>query len=383
MLLLAGAGLLTRSTASILTLDPGFESRGVAFLALQLPEERFPEETDALGALDELETRLTRIPGVERVVGASPLPALGGSSMVPVRPEGAASEEQSLVVTASVGPAYFAVLSIPLLAGRAFEPDDDGNANPVAILSASLARELFGDEDAVGRFVVQASGAVMVGGRTEADGEEQVEVVGVVGDVRQLALVGETEPVLYRPMRQTLARDPVLAMATGGDARALLDPAGAAIADVDGVVIRDRGVLRSRTLELLGPIHLRAILLGALSALAASLAMVGVYGVVSYVVSDQRREIGIRIALGARSDGETTRMVRTALGPSLGGALVGIVGALSLSRTLESSIYEISRLDPMSYGAAFALLVTVAVLASWWPARRATSVDPVEVLNQE
>lgn len=383
MLLLAGAGLLTRSMARVFTLDPGFDSRGVAYASVELPEERFPEDVDALQALDALEAALSRVPGVTRVVEASPLPAMGGSTMVPVRPDGAPDDEQSLVVLASVGPSYFETLSIPVLGGRTFEASDDGNSEPVAIVSASLARRLFGDDDPLGRFIVQADGAVMMGGRAEAGSEKQVEVVGVVEDVRQLALVREGDPVLYRPFRQTAPRDAVLALATQGSPTRLLEPARAAAAEVDGIVIRDLGAFRDRTLRLLAPVQLRVVLMGALSALAAALAMVGVYGVVSYVVSDQRREIGIRIALGARKDGETIRMVRGALTPCLAGACVGVLAALALSRTLESSIFEISRLDPVTYVATFLLLLTVAALASWWPARRATRVDPVEVLNRE
>lgn len=383
MLLLAGAGLLVRSMTQVFRLDPGFDSRGIAYVSLQFPQGRFPDEADVRQALDAVEARLARVPQVTDVVEAQPLPALGGSRMTPVRTEGAPPDDAGLIVTASVGPGYFRALSIPVLRGREFQGGDTREAPPVAVLSASLARQLFGDEDPVGRFVVQASGAIMTGGRADAGEETSVQVVGVVGEVRQLAVVREPEPVLYRPFRQSSGRFPTLALTTAGDPGRLLEAARAAAAAIDGAVIDGVGTYRRQTFRILAPIQVRTLLLGALAGLAGALAMVGIYGVVSYVVSDQRREIGIRMALGARSGAETGRMIRRAFLPTLGGAVLGLALASALSRVLESSIFEISRLDPLTYASTFGLLVAVAAMAAWWPARRAARVDPIAALSEE
>lgn len=383
MLLLVGAGLLTRSMAHALRLDPGFDSRGIAYLSLQFPEGRFPDDADVVQALGELEGRLARVPQVAGVVEARPLPSLSGNTMTPVRPAGAPADQAGMVLRPSVGPGYFRALSIPLLEGRGFEPADGPGAPPVAVVSASLARQLFGDEDAIGRVIVAADGAVLTGARADVSKETSMRIVGVVGEVRQLAVVREAEPVLYRPFRQSSLRYPTLAVTTEGDPGRALESVRAAAAEQDGVVIDGVGVYRRQTFHILAPVQLRTVLLAALAGLAAVLAMVGIYGVVSYVVSDQRREIGIRMALGARAGSETGRMIGQALLPSLAGAALGLAVASAVSRVLESSIFEISHLDPLTYALAFSLLVAVATMAAWWPARRAARVEPVTALNED
>lgn len=381
MLLLAGAGLLTRSLARVFTLDPGFDSRGLALVGVSLPEAEFASDEEVRAAVDGIRTRILGVPAVTGVTAAMSLPARGGTTLGPLRTATQPPEEAVLVARNHVEPSYFDRLSIPVLRGRTFDERDDATGEPVAVLSASLATRLFARGDPLGQLVYVGSGAIPVAGGTRTSTETAARVVGIVADIRQLALVSEEDPMVYRPLAQAQSRSPVFLAATEARVSDILPGLRAAASATDGVVITDVGVFRDQTLGLLAPLRVRTVLLAALAALAAALALVGVYGVVSYVVSEQTREIGIRVALGSMHRGETRRVVRQALGPSVVGAAFGMVASLFASRTLQSMMFEIGRLDPMTYASTFSALVLAAGAAAWLPARRAAGVDPVEVLK--
>jgi putative ABC transport system permease protein len=291
-----------------------------------------------------------------------------------------------MVPSVDVGPGYFAALDIPVLRGRPFTPADREDAEPVAIVSELLARRIFGDVDVAGRMVTVGTGTTIQGGRVVADEGTAARIVGVVGDVRQLALVMEPDPVLYRPVAQARTRDQTLLVRTSGAAAAALDPARAAVREVDpGLLVSDAGALRQATLRVFGPLRVRTVLVVTLAGLAGFLILVGIYGVVAYVVSDRTHEIGLRMALGARAGGESTRMVRDAMRPVTAGALLGTGVAAAVSGVLERQeiLFGVGRHDVPTYAVVLALLLGMAAMSAWLPARRAAAVDPMRVLNEE
>ncbi|HSR41758.1 MAG TPA: ABC transporter permease [Longimicrobiales bacterium] len=293
-------------------------------------------------------------------------------------------ETASLIWSTAVSPGYFRTLGIPVLAGRSVTAADGPDDPPVVVVSESFAERFFGQEDPIGRTVMMGTGARVEGGRVVAEGAKEVTVVGVVADVRQLTVIMEPDPSAYLPMGQTSAADPQLVLRTTRSPESILETARAQVHEEDpSLLITGVGVLERSMRQLLAPLELRWILILALAALAAFLTVVGIYGVVAYAVSDQLHEIGVRMALGARSAGEVVRIVRHALGPVLGGAVLGMGGAVATSGFLEDAVYGIEALDPLTYVGVLVLLVAAAALGAWMPGRRASSVDPVEVLSEE
>ncbi|HKJ01460.1 MAG TPA: ABC transporter permease, partial [Longimicrobiales bacterium] len=299
-------------------------------------------------------------------------------------PRGASMEEGNLVWASAVSPEYFSTLGIPLVGGRAFTPGDGPDDAPVVVISRLFAQRYFGDGDPVGRTVMMGTGVHMVGGSVVADGEKELTVVGVVGDVRQLAVVMEPDPGAYLPMAQASGEDPEMILRTSGRPERILEAAAAQVRSEDPtLLITGTDVLQRANRRLLGALEVRTVLILALAALAAFLTVVGIYGVVAYVVSDQIHEIGVRMALGARSGGESSRMVKQALAPVLSGAVVGMFGAYAASGLLEGALFGVETLDPLTYAGVLALLLSAAGLAAWIPGRRAATVDPARVLSEE
>ena len=383
MILLAGAGLLARSTAKMFSVDPGFDPAGIAYVWASLPRSEFETNETVAAATAEIEQQLQSVPGLRVRAQASMLPSFGGGNLSPVRVTGTPPESDAVVLHSYVSPAYFDALSIPVLRGRGFDEGDRSGGEPVAVISESLAQQLFGDEDPVGRSLTRRMGAQLMGTQLQAAGSEEVlRVLGVVGDVRQLAIVNPPDPVLYRPLQQAQARSPFFMM-EGVSSGAVLQQIEQAVSAVPGAVVVQSGYHRDALFRVVGHHNARTLLLVAIAILAGALATVGVYGVVAYVVSDQRRDIGVRMALGSRAGNEAGRMVREALAPTVVGAALGVLVAMAASDVLESSVFEVSTLDPVSYAATFGLLLAAAVSAAWIPARRAATVSPLDVLKEE
>jgi putative ABC transport system permease protein len=293
-------------------------------------------------------------------------------------------EDGTLTWTTSVSPGYFRAMGIPLLSGRTFSRRDGPDDPPVAVVSELFAQRFLGGEDPVGGTVMMGTDVRMEGGRVVAEGSREVTVVGVVDDVRQLTVLMEPDPAVYLPMTQGGAADPRLVIRTGGSPEEVLPAARAQVrAEDPELLVTEADVLHRSMRRVLGPLEVRWILILSLAGLAAFLTVVGIYGVVAYTVSDRRHEIGVRMALGARSSGESWRMVRRALVPTLLGALLGIGGAYAASGLLEDALYGVESLDPVTYAVVLALLVASAAAGAWLPARRAASVDPMRVLNEE
>jgi predicted permease len=381
--LLIGAGLLVRSLLRLQSVDAGFDPENV--VTLESPDffssatGLTVEERRALWA--DVIDRVERFPGVRTASVASWAP-LSPNGFGPVNWEfrvegredamaGSRSEARFNVVS----PAYFQTMAIPLLAGRTFVMTDEAEGEPVAVLNQSMARQFFPDTDAVGQRISWRFG--------NGDFNPWYRVVGVVGDTRDYGLDRSGLGVLYVSMSQN-APGSTLMVRTTGAVGPLAQFVKEAIREHDPDRIVDNiASLEALKADSIAPERLNATLFGAFALLALLIAAVGVLGVLAFSVSQRTREFGIRLAVGA-DRGRVLRMVLSEGLLLVGTALlVGGLGALFLSNFLAGLLYEIEPADPLSFAVAGIVLASVAVLAAYLPARRATRVNPVEALRAE
>jgi putative ABC transport system permease protein len=383
MLLLGTAGLLTRSAVHVFTTDPGFDDESAAFVEIRPSDERYPDDEAVRTLVERLEERLAALPGVTAVGTAMAPPAMGGTQLTTVRTERQTAGENALFALNRVTPGYFEVLEIPLVRGRLFDEGDVVGAENVVVISQRMARELFGQDDPLGRTLHLGRGARFSGGNVVAEREDPVTIVGIVSDVRQVAIVLEPDALLYQPLAQVTPDDPSIMLRTDGHPTAVLAAARAAVLEVDpGLFVGRVEALRGGMQRILAALYVRTALIGVLAALACFLTIVGIYGVVAYVVSDQVREIGLRMALGARSAGEESRVVLHALKPVVLGSLLGLLGAYAVQTVLESELFGVEAFDAPTYLVVLVMLTGASAAAAWLPARRAATVDPARVLSE-
>lgn len=376
VILLVGAGLLLRSFAELRATDPGFQTANLLTFSLSLQGERYAESAERDRAFLAIRERVAAAAGVEDVAMASSLP-LGGGGIYNGRaflhegqPEPPAGDDL-VAMWQVVSPGYFGAMDIQVLAGRDFEPGDAAGAEPVAIVSREFARRMFGDEEAIGRRV-----------RSWRDENVYRRIVGVVDDVRMFGAGDELRPTFYVPYAQAPWSAMVVVVRTARDPAAVASVARAAVREVDPTLaVDDLQTMRSVWDTSIAPRRFGAVLLAAFAGLALVLALVGIFGLLTYGVSQRRREIGIRIAFGAaRKDVE--RMVLTEAGRVVAAGLTaGLVGAYLLMRLAESLLYGVSAADPATFVAVGLLLAGTALTASWIPAKRAAGLDPAASLR--
>jgi predicted permease len=361
--------------------DPGFRAGSALMFRLALPESAYGEEPRRAAFFAELLERLQALPGV-RSAGAVMGVPLGGlafslSFEVAGRPPLPMAQHPSMQVRVAT-PGYFRAMGIPLRRGRLLEPSDTAQGRPVVVLSESAARRFFAGEEPIGQRITigwrRPEGLPPAGG----------EVVGIVGDVRELGLDQEHAPEAYVPYAQLPVSAMDVVLRTSVDPLALTRTLQRVVADLDP----ELPVARVQTLETIvarsvSEPRFYMVLLAAFAALAVALAALGIFGVMSYAVVQRSREIGIRVALGADPRDVLGMVLRQALLLTLGGVAAGLLGAAALSRVLASLLYDLSPTDPATLGSVAALLTSVALLASYLPARRATRVDPLEALRAE
>ena len=375
LVLLAGAGVLVRGFARLQAVDPGFERERILTMRLSLPRERY-DRARVASFFESLATRLEGVPGVERAAASTQFPPDNGFT-APVEVEGetrAANDVREIDVT-NVTERYLATLGYTLLRGRAFTSTDHETAPRVAVLNERAAQRLFGAADAVGR-------RIRLG---EGDGRQWIEVVGVARDVRNRGLDVDPAPEVFIPVRQMEAQwnnQLFLLVKTGGRPELMLPMIRNAIVAMDA----DQPVYLIRTIEEAFAAsseqrRTAAVLLSALSAVALLLAAIGIYGLLSYLVSERTQELGIRLALGAEGRDVVFMVARqTAIVLGIGAAL-GVAGALALGKGLTRFAYGIQPGDPLTLAGVTAVLLIVGLLASLLPARRATRVDPIVALR--
>ncbi len=388
VVLLVGSGLLVRSFGEVLSVDPGFDSQGVVAVDLSLPATRFPDDASKAAYFQELRRELERVPGARDVGIVDNLPLGAGISNGQIHVDGGPRPFVSgRYQSASAG--YFEVMEIPLLRGRLFDERDHADAEHVAVVSESFAELAWPGEDPVGKRITGGG----MDNYTDPDSagpasHPQVRwarVIGVVGDVRHRSLTEDVAPTYYfhyvqRPMRMLSAHAVV---DVAGDPRALATPIRTAARRASPDVPVDVRPMDGVVLSAVGDRRFTMLILAAFGLSALLLAAVGIYGVVSYSVARRTREMGIRIALGARPVDVRSLVQRGALVTVVVGSAAGLLGALALSRVVRSFLYQVSPADPLTLGAVAAALVGTAWLASWIPARRSTRVDPMRTMRAE
>jgi putative ABC transport system permease protein len=314
------------------------------------------------------------VPGVRAVSAASSLPISGGDShgmlTIDGRPFPGTAPSASY---RRVLPSYFRAIGIPLLAGREFDARDRGAPPFVTIVNETMARRHFG------------SAAAAIGQRIKVgppEGEPWLTIVGVVGDVRNEVLEANDEHATYEPHPQRPWRTMQLVVRSEGEPMAVLPGVRAALRSLDSnLLMEDVGTMEQRLAESVAPRRFNAFLLGAFGFLALLLASIGLYGITAFLVTERRREFGIRAALGATATQIRGLVVKRGLRLAGLGMILGIPGALAASRLLQHLLYEVEPTDAVSLVVCAVALPTVSLVACWLPARRATRVDPASTLR--
>jgi putative ABC transport system permease protein len=375
LMLLIGAGLLIKSFLNLQRVDPGFNPNRVLRLDVSLPRTRYPERNQAAAFYKELIDRVAALPGVQSAGAVSSLPLSGGSTDGNFAIEGAPPAEPDRLPVAwysSVTPNYFRAMGIRLLKGRELTEADNADAPKTVVISESMARRYFNDQDPLGKRIV-------FGG-----GKDLREIVGVVSDVKSFGLNLDARPSMYYPHAQNPARGMSIVIRTQGDTSTLAAATRGQVSAID----RNLAVSNIMTMEQLVGASLSEprfvlLLLGTFASVAMLLSAIGVYGVVSYSVTQRSHEIGVRMALGAQMSDVLKLVVRQGMTLVLGGVGLGLIAAFGLSRVMESLLFGVSATDVTTFGVTSAILVGVALGACFVPAWRATKVDPMESLRCE
>jgi putative ABC transport system permease protein len=371
LVLLLGAGLLLRSLSALQDTDMGFDADGVTVFLVSLPQARYPA-AQVVAAHDRLDEQLAAMPGVSQVARISGLP-LGVSENVlsftrPDRPPPAPGQVPSALYRV-VDPEYFATLKIPLRSGRVFQPSDREGAQRVVVISQRMADVFWPGEDPVGR-PIQLGGPAIV--------------VGVVANVRSQSLATQSQPEMYVPHAQTTLRSVMHVVRSSLDSAQVLAGARQIVRQLDPrLPLIFPSSMHALVDEQLARPRFYLVLLGLFAALAVTLAAVGIYGVVAYVVSQRTREIGVRMALGARQDQVVGLMLWQGLRPAVAGMAIGLLVAIAAGRVIQGLLYEVQPHDPMTFAGVSAGLLVVVLVACAIPARRASTVAPAEALRGE
>ena len=374
LVLLIGAGLLIRSLWLLQRVDPGFDPKDLYRVSVNLPHSRYGDDARRTAFFRTLLERIRAVPGVDSVAAVSDIPLTGNNNW-PVAIEGRPTppvSQQPNVVTEIVAGDYFRTARIPLLRGRAFNSQDGPSSPAVVVISASMAQKFWPNENALGRRLT----AVFAG-------EAPREVVGIVGDVKYNGLeVREPVPAMYLPLEQIPRGQMDLAIRSR--VPTVLVGAAAALHALDpDQPILDSGPVLRLIRDSLSRQRFAMLLLGGFAALAIVLAAVGIYSVLAYGVRRRRREIGIRMALGAETGAVLRMIVFQGMRTALVGVAIGLAAALALGRVLASLLYGVRASDPATFAAVAALLCAVALAASLLPALRAARIDPVQTLREE
>ena len=377
LVLLVGAGLMIRSFARVQGIDPGLDVDRLLTMELRAPSARYPQEK-VVPFFGNLVESVTSTPGVDSAAISSTMPFNGGGFYLgrvflaegwPEPPAG--KDAQGLWNV--VGPGYFRTTGMRLVRGRDFNGDDTEGSNPVIIVNENLARAMFPGQDPIGKRI-----------RSWRDENQLREIVGVVADVRYFGRDDELRGLVYVPHTQNAWRSMVLNVKTRGDPGGAIAAIRARIREVDP----DLAIANLRTVTTLlersvAPRRAGMLLLALFAALAGALAAIGLYGVLSQVVLQRVHEIGIRMALGARSEDVSGMIVRQGMKLAGAGIGIGLLGAFALTRLMRGLLYGVSATDPATYAGITILLAAVALVACFVPALRAARVDPMVALRHE
>ena len=376
IVLLVGAGLMVRSFARLTTVDPGFDPANLLTASVNLPTIGYEEEEQRIAFAARALERIRGVPGVERASLTWLLPFSGGDAgrifQIEGRPLPDPMDEWNAAPRV-IDPDYFDAMRIPVLRGRRLDARDDANAPEVLVINAAMARRFWPEENPLGA-------RIRIGG----EGSSWRAIVGVVGDVSHRTLAAEKRPEMYFPFAQISVPFLRFVVRATGDPAELAGLVRHQIWQEDpNLPVTEVATMNQLIRRSVGQPRLTATLLGVFAAIALFLAALGIYGVVSYMVSQRAREIGIRIALGASQPDVLYLVVRRGMLPAALGIGLGLAAALALSRIMSSLLFEVSATDFVTYASMTVLLGAVGLAANYLPARRATRVHPMETLRQE
>jgi putative ABC transport system permease protein len=371
LVLLIGAALFLQSLRNLLSVNPGFRAENVLMARLSLPEQKYKDKAQTESFYNQVRQNVSGLPGVQAVELCQVVPFSGDGQGGPFSVEGFEHEQPKVAWLRSSTPGYFSAMGMPILKGRGFESTDIATSLPVAIVDESLARRYSSQGDLVGKRLRIGDGPWLT-------------IVGIVPNVKNRKLDEEAWPYVYRPYSQWVRRETMLVVRSEIDPTTIAGGIRNEVAKLDPELPLSRvSTIRQAMDRSLVTTRLTNWLLAGFAATALLLALTGIYGVMSLNVANRRNEFGIRLALGAQA----TNVLRLILGQGLRlavvGVAIGLLAAIAFTRLLQGLLFGISASDPLTFVVIAVLLVGVALLACWIPARRATKVDPLEALRQE
>ncbi|HWN99398.1 MAG TPA: FtsX-like permease family protein, partial [Blastocatellia bacterium] len=375
--LLVSAGLLLRSFWRLQDVNPGFNADHLLTMRINLPRSRYEDNPRAWGFYQRLIEGTSALPGIDSVALTSIVPMGGGGNTAgQIQIEGKPLPADGSKPSADwriVSPGYFRTMGIPLR-GRHFDARDNETSQPVTIISEEMARRYWPDEDPIGKLVVLFSFT-----------NKPCLVVGVAGDVRSLGLDSDPGPMVYITAATAAMWNPMnVVIRTSTDPTAQVSAVRSVLGSVDpNLAYFDTRTVNEMLANSLGQRRFTLFLLGSFAAVALLLACVGLFGVMAYLVSQRTHEIGVRLALGARPGDVFRLIIGRGMALAAVGSAFGVAGAWVLGRFLESLLYKIAPTDPITLASAPVLLLAVALLACYVPARRAMKVDPMVALRYE
>jgi len=380
LVLLVGAGLLVRSFQGLLSVNESYSPKTLLIMNMTLPETQYGKPSERLTFHEQIQQRLATIPGVQAVGLATHVPYADGGGIstrdfsIQEHPVTQRDESRDSIVE-TTSPSYFREMNVGLRDGR-FLTDADGAETPkVAVVSASLARRYFGGENPLGQHIKI--------GKADSD-EPWMTVVGVVNDLHYSWIVKEDVPTLYRPYRQTPPTFTTLVLRTNGDPLKFVSAARERIAAVDPnlPMYNIKSMDKAITESIIGIAYV-ATMMAVLGIIALVLASVGIFGVMSYAVSERTHEIGIRMSQGAQTRDILSLVLRGGMFMTLLGLVIGLPIAFLMARTMSSLLFNVQTADPISFLVLPLVLMAVAALACYLPARRAAQMDPLVALRHE
>jgi putative ABC transport system permease protein len=374
LMLLIGAGLLMKSFLRLQSVDPGFNPKNLLTAVISLPRASYPDRPRFVAFYAQLLDRIKTLPGVQSVGAISNLPLGGGRTDSDFSIQGRPQPEPGEHPVAwydSVTVDYFRTMGMRLLEGREFTERDNQDGPKVVIISEALARRYFPGEQAVGKFL--------------QFGEKNVrEIVGVMGDVKQFGLETDARPSMWFSAGQIPDRGMYVVVRTSGDPAALASALRSEVWAIDNnLAVAEVAPMEKIVSESIAQPRFILLLVGFFAVVALVLAAVGIYGVMSYSVTQRSQEIGIRMALGAQASDVLKMVVWQGMALTAAGVAIGLAGAFAVTRLMGSLLYGVSATDPMTFGMIALILAGVALGASFVPARRATKVDPMIALRHE
>ncbi|HUQ79837.1 MAG TPA: ABC transporter permease [Gemmatimonadaceae bacterium] len=384
LVLLVGAGLITRSFVQLMSVDPGYRVDHVLTVPIDLPGARYPDANRVITFYRELGRRVGALPGVTAAGGVAGVPLVASRGDLSIDIEGrpvAPGEQKRRADWQVVTPGYFKAIGMRLVRGRAIEETDLENAPGVVVINETLAKKYWPNDDPIGKRFKLGGGA----------GPGMVSIIGVVADVRQSSLSATPDPEMYLAHTQfrfwgggRILSSLYLVLRTSGDPSAMSRVVRGEISALD----RQLPVGEFRTMEdvrgeSVSQPRFLMFLFSTFSVVALAIAVIGIYGVIAYGVAQRRKEIGIRVALGARPSSVAGMIVKQGIGLAVAGIVVGLALAFALTRFLAGFLFAVTPTDPITLVTVVLSLGAAALLASFIPARRATRTDPVEVLRAD